>query len=96
MKLYLAGPMRGIPDLNLPEFRRVTKLLRMSGHVTFSPGELLDNEDRSALETEMVWICRNAEGIALLKGWEESKGACAEQALGLALGILTRKWEEWI
>lgn len=42
---------------------------------------------REALEADMVWICRNAQGIALLPGWEKSTGATAENALAVALGL---------
>ena len=46
---------------------------------------------RTALKQDLSWICDHAEGIALLPGWEESKGARAEVALGHALGI-----EAWL
>lgn len=42
---------------------------------------------RKALEDDTRWICREGEGIALLPGWEKSKGACAEHALSVALGL---------
>ena len=42
---------------------------------------------RDALKADLSWICDHAEGIALLYGWEKSKGAQAEVALGRALGI---------
>lgn len=42
---------------------------------------------REALERDMVWICRNADAIALLPGWQQSKGATAERALATALGL---------
>ena len=47
---------------------------------------------RDALEDDTTWICRHADGIALLPGWEKSKGATAERALGLALGLEVQPW----
>ena len=40
---------------------------------------------RDALATDMDWIARNADAIALLPGWEKSSGAQAELALAKAL-----------
>lgn len=42
---------------------------------------------RDALKTDLSWICDNADMIALLPGWDMSKGAQAEYALALALGL---------
>lgn len=42
---------------------------------------------RKALKKDTSWICDNAEAIALLPGWERSKGASAEKALAEALGL---------
>ena len=43
---------------------------------------------RSALRDDMNWICNEADGIALLNGWENSRGASAEAAVGKALGLI--------
>jgi hypothetical protein len=51
---------------------------------------------RTALKQDLSWICDHAEGIALLPGWEASKGARAEVALAKALGIYAKlHWSYW-
>lgn len=109
MKLYLAGPMRGIPHFNYPAFDAAAARLRDEGHVVFSPAEHdrnhyqkdISNEtgdaDQAALEhgfdirkvmaADLEWICAEADAIALLPGWQNSKGATAERATAIAIGI---------
>lgn len=43
---------------------------------------------REALGADCKWICEEADGIYLMKGWRASKGANAERALCVALGLL--------
>ena len=42
---------------------------------------------RVALGDDLEWICKHADGIALLPGWEKSLGATAERATAIALGL---------
>ena len=112
MKIYLAGPMRHIPNFNFPAFDFAAAKLRGEGHEVFSPAErdrqhhgtaLEDNPTgdeivaaekvgfslRRALGDDTAWICSDADAVALLPGWEKSKGAVAEAALAMALGLET-------
>jgi hypothetical protein len=42
---------------------------------------------RAALKQDLSWICDHAEALALLPGWQNSKGAQAEVHLARALGL---------
>lgn len=99
MKIYIAGPIRGLPDLNKSAFDRYTAQLRADGHEVFNPIEkalesnltIEHNESlpfrRAVFEEDLVWICREAEAVALIPGWENSKGAKAERAVARAIGL---------
>ncbi len=43
MRVYIAGPMTGIPHFNFPLFNAVADKLRAQGHEVFNPAER-DNE----------------------------------------------------
>lgn len=107
MKLYLAGPMRGIKDFNFPMFNRVAAALRAVGYEVFSPAEkglekyaeakqesLAFRRKVFALDT--AWICKHANGVALLDDWTTSSGATAEDALAKAIGLPSMHWMWWI
>ncbi len=42
---------------------------------------------RQMLGADLAWIAAHADGIVMLPGWENSKGANAEWALAKALGL---------
>jgi nucleoside 2-deoxyribosyltransferase len=96
VRIYLAGPMRGKPQLNRPAFRDGALRLREAGHEVFSPPEYdeklgLDSSEPGALRkllgADLAWLCANADAVAVLPGWQESLGASAEVATAFALGI---------
>jgi hypothetical protein len=102
-RVYLAGPMTGIPGHNFPAFNAAAAKLRADGHFVFNPAEVelggfettkeFKEEGscprdvyRNAMAEDVRFICLEADAIAMLPGWENSKGARAEWHLSLALG----------
>lgn len=61
----------------------------------FDPTEMDGTEDlealgfdlRAAMKANLAWICDHADAVALLDGWEQSRGAIAEVALAQALSL---------
>ncbi len=79
-RTYLAGPMTGIPDLNFPAFHRAAASLRASGYEVINPAEINPDpsmtwEDAIRADIPQLLTC---EAIALLPGWENSRGARLE------------------
>ena len=88
MRIYISGPMTGIPNFNRAAFKDAQITLEAMGHEVFNPGHNPKfRTRRQYLEAELGWICRKAEGMVLLFGWVRSSGAFAELATAKAIGI---------
>lgn len=97
MKLYLSGPMTGVPEFNIPEFARVAALLRAEGHDVSNPGELgifvgWEWVDYLRLDLRLLLDC---EAVATLPGWEKSRGASLEVHVATSLGMRALPWQYW-
>jgi hypothetical protein len=89
VRLYLAGPMTGLPELNFPAFHAAAARLRESGYDVVNPAEI--NVDPSegwaaCLRKDIAQLV-TCEGIALLPGWEKSRGARLEHRIATELGM---------
>lgn len=99
MKLYIAGPMSGVPRFNYPAFFAAASALGTAGYTPINPARNEGREDcvrwidfmRAALRD-----VADADGIALLPGWEASRGASIERDLGHSLGLPVRSVVEWV
>ena len=96
MKLYLAGPMTGIEDLNFPAFTAGAAALRAAGYEVVNPAEL--NPDHTMPWAECmrrdIAALVTCDGIALLPGWEQSRGATLEHHIASRLEMSVRSVDE--
>jgi hypothetical protein len=78
-RVYLCGPMSGLPDLNHHAFHRAQGQLEARGFEVVSPARLVT--DGRAWHLAMR-VCLHhlvtCDQIALLPGWPQSKGARRE------------------
>ncbi|WP_322069945.1 DUF4406 domain-containing protein [Paraburkholderia bannensis] len=91
MKLYIAGPMTGYPELNFPAFHAEAARLRALGFEIVNPAELNADPTAEWLDCMRVDIAammtEKCDGVALLPGWEHSRGAPIEHNLMRDLGL---------
>lgn len=88
-RIYLSGPMTGIKDHNIPAFNAVAADLRRLGHDVVNPAEITPKtgtawEDYMRADLQALLTC---DTIALLAGWEKSKGAHLELHLAHRVGM---------
>lgn len=100
-KVYLAGPMSGLPNHNFPAFHRAAKVLRSVGFEVVSPAELhageeVPREGQTWEEQYAAWcrfmradlkVLMDCRGVFWLDGSGASKGASIEIHLANALGF---------
>ncbi len=89
-KIYIAGPMTGLPELNFPAFHAEAVWLRAMGHQVVNPAEINADlgakwEDCMRADIAQLVTC---DGIHLLAGWERSRGAKLEHHIARELGLI--------
>lgn len=89
MRIYLSGPMSGLPDYNYPAFNTEAARLRALGYAVENPAE-------NPLPANAPWdLCMRAairqmlacDAVAFLPGWQHSRGANVEIELAGHLGM---------
>ena len=101
MKLYIAGPMTGLPNFNYPAFERAEALLHNHGYSVESPHHNGEDgqQERFAYEEFIRMGLRqllSCEGVALLDGWERSRGAKIELYVARAVKMPAEPIKYWL
>ena len=101
--IYIAGPMSGLPDYNYPAFLDAEGKLTVAGYHVLNPARVEEDNPTPGTPQEWGWYMRrclkmvaDADGIALLDGWRNSRGATLERLVGISLGMDVHTLAAWI
>jgi len=99
MRLYIAGPMTGLPEFNIPAFNAAEAALNAAGFETRNPAR------HGAGEPGLEWSdymrrdipdLLECDAVALLPGWGASRGATLEVHIAETLGMPVGPLAEWL
>ena len=103
MRLYIAGPMTGLPEFNYPAFHVAAEQLGVAGYDVLNPADIDKAHNSDGAKQAWDWYMRHAlrmvldaDGIALLYGWQNSRGAALEYKVGCALQLDVRLLSQWV
>lgn len=102
--VYIAGPMSGLPDFNYPAFIEAENTLREHGWTSVLNPVSSEKENTGEYQqqpwewylTRAVRMLTYANSVALLPGWENSKGAKLEKHIADSLGYDVRPLRKWM
>lgn len=81
MKIYISGKITGLPIQEAQNnFEAAEKRLKSEGHEPINPMKLPHEHGKTWSEymKEDIKALLECDGIYMLVGWQESKGACTE------------------
>src|SRR5690242_12716158 len=94
MRIYLAGPMSGIPDFNRPAFLVAADILREQGFQVMTPADLYSGDSWEEGMRHDIPAMLSCDLVSLLEGWERSRGARLEVFIARELGIRVETLQE--
>lgn len=97
MRIYIAGPMTGLPDFNYPAFNAAAATLRAKGHEVMNPAENpvpACGTWRGYMRMALAQLVQ-CECIVLLPGWSDSRGALIERWLAQVLQMDVAHFSEF-
>ncbi len=100
-RLYLAGPMTGLPEFNHPAFHAAADQLRDAGYIVTNPADNgLPTDDTPWVDHMRrdiaLMMQRRCNAVAILPGTSQSKGALVEWRLAKGLGFPVMTVAEWL
>jgi hypothetical protein len=88
MLIYISGAITNNENYQA-EFQKAEQWLMLKGHTPINPARFITNFPKLTLEQIMkidYCLLEMCDGIFMLGGWQNSKGACAELSYAKSLG----------
>lgn len=98
MKIYISGPITGMPNGNAEAFEIATRQLEKAGYRVISPinnGRPGDAEWSLHMRADII-VMLGCDGVALLDGWRKSVGARIEMGLADYLDMPVGTVSHWL
>lgn len=89
-RIYIAGKITGRPiGEAVLEFRRAAEVFKSAGYEVLNPMELSHDHDKSweSYMRECIAALVTCDEIAMIEGYEDSKGAQLELTIALSLNL---------
>ena len=89
IRIYISGPMTGLPQNNYPAFNKCADDFRRAGFAVVNPAELAGEKQltwQEYMRQDLRWLL-DCDAITMLPGWKNSKGAQLELAVAQGLGL---------
>ena len=88
-RIYLSGPMTGLPELNFPAFNAEADRLRALGFEVVNPADLNPEPGtgwHECMRNDLKALL-DCDALALLDGWQRSAGAHLEMHVAHRVGM---------
>lgn len=92
-RIYISGPMTGLPEENFPAFNTAAAAWRALGWDVANPAESFDGKTNLGYATYVahdIKLLRDCDAIAMLPGWDgpNARGSVWERAIAQDRGLM--------